>query len=256
MKINKIKKNGKKYVITLDNGKDIITYDDVIIKHGLLYHRYISEKLLDKIYSDTAYFKSYNKVIDMINRRLRSEYEIRKYLIKNEIDESVIESIIKKLKKVGLIDDMMFAKAYTNDKVNLSLDGPYKIRKYLEDNKINDSIVNDVILNIDDNIINNHIDKIITKKIKSNTKYTSYALKQKIIIYLTNLGYDKNSIIKRLETFEINTPNMKKEMDKILNRLKKKNSGNELIYKLKSKLYQKGYAKEEIEDYIKNSSLV
>jgi len=255
MKIDKIKKTGKKYTITLDNGKKVTTYEEVILENGLLFHRFINDKLYKKIIEDTKYFKVYNKVLDMIGRRLRSEYEILECLKESEIEESDITNIIDNLKKIGLIDDKVYAKAYTNDKINLSLDGPYKIKKHLIQNKIDESIVEDVIKNIDQNIINSHIDKIIDKKIKSNTKYTSYVLKQKIIIYLVNLGYSKDMIVRRLGEKEIKNPNLKKEMDKILNKLKKKYDGDKLIYNLKGKLYSKGYKAEEIEEYIKDSSL-
>ena len=136
MKIESIKKSGSKYKILLDNGRIINTYEEVILNNGLLFHKYINKNLLEKINIDTNYYKSYNKALDMINRRLRSEKEIKQYLIKSEVEEKDIEEIINNLKRIGLIDDRLFAKAYTNDKVNLSTDGPDKIRKYLENNNI------------------------------------------------------------------------------------------------------------------------
>ena len=256
MKIEKIEKAGKKYKIILENGFKITTFDDVILKNGLLFHKYINDELLDKILKDTSYYKHYNKILDMISRKIRSEFEIREYLKKTDISEEDIERIIDNLKKIKLIDDKMFAKAYTNDKINLSLDGPYKIKKYLNSNKIEDSIIEEVISNIDSNIISEHIDKIIDKKIKSNTKYPSSVLKQKIILYLVNLGYDREKIIERLNNKKIENPDLQKEMDKLLNKLKKKYTGDKLIFNLKGKLYSKGYSREEIEEYIKNSSLI
>ena len=255
MKIEKIKKSGSKYKITLDNGEIINTYEEVIINNGLLFHKYINSNLLDKINNETVYYKSYNKALDMINRRLRSEYEMREYLNKTEVEEKYIDEIIDSLKRIGLIDDKLYARAYTNDKINLSLDGPYKIKRHLQNNKINEEYINDAIDNIDENIINEHIDKVINKKIKTNTKYTPYILKQKILTYLINLGYSKNSIINRLDNFKIESPNTEREMDKIYNKLKRKYDSKQLELNLKAKLYSKGYSKEEIENYInKNSS--
>lgn len=250
MKIESIKKSGLKYKILLDNGRIINTYEEVILNNGLLFHKYINKNLLEKINIDTNYYKSYNKALDMINRRLRSEKEIKQYLIKSEVEEKDIEEIINNLKRIGLIDDRLFAKAYTNDKVNLSTDGPDKIRKYLENNNIKEEYINDALNNINKEIINSKIDKIITKKIKTNTKYTPYILKQKILTYLINLGYRREDIIERLENTKIETKDMTKEMEKIYNKLNKKYKENELIYKLKNKLYSKGYTKEEIENFI------
>ncbi len=256
MKIDKIKKSGKRYKITLDSGKTITTYEEVILENGLLFHRYINEKLFKKIIQDTNYYKSYNKVLDMITRKLRSEYEIKQYLKKSEIEEKDIEEIINNLKRINLIDDRNYAKAYTNDKINLSLDGPYKIKRHLEENKIKSEYIEEAISNIDKNIIKNHIDKIIDKKVKANTKYTSYILKQKITIYLINLGYSREDINEVLENKKIENPNLEREMEKILNKLKKKYTGDKLIYNLRGKLYTKGYTQEEIEEYLKDSSLI
>lgn len=250
MKIESIKKTGSKYKILLDSGQVINTYEEVILNNGLLFHKYVSSNLLEKINEDTNYYKSYNKALDMINRRLRSEKEIEEYLRKSEVEENDIKEIVQNLKRIGLIDDRLFAKAYTNDKVNLSTDGPHKIRKYLENNNIKEEYINDAINSIDKEIINQKIDKIITKKINANTKYTPYLLKQKILTYLINLGYSREDITNRLENIKIETRDTTKEMEKIYNKLNKKYKDKELIYKLKSKLYTKGYTKEEIENFI------
>lgn len=250
MKIESIKKTGSKYKILLDSGQVINTYEEVILNNGLLFHKYISSNLLEKINEDTNYYKSYNKVLDMINRRLRSEKEIEEYLRKTEVDENDIKEIIQNLKRIGLIDDRLFAKAYTNDKINLSTDGPIKIRKYLENNNIKEEYIKDAINNIDIKVINSKIDKIISKKINTNTKYTPYILKQKILIYLINLGYSREDIIDRLDTIKIETKDMTKEIEKIYNKLSKKYSDKELTYKLKNKLFLKGYTKEEIDEFI------
>ena len=250
MKIESIKKNGSKYKIILDSGQVVNTYEEVILNNGLLFHKYISSDLLEKINIDTNYYRSYHKVLDMINRRLRSEKEIEDYLKKSEVEEKDIKEIIQNLKRIGLIDDKLFAKAYTNDKINLSIDGPYKIRKYLESNNIKEEYINSAIESIDEETITSRIDKIIMKKINTNTKYTPYILKQKIITYLVNLGYSREDIINRLEYIKIDVKDMTKEMEKIYSKLSKKYKDKELIYKLKSKLYSKGYTKEEIEEFL------
>lgn len=255
VKIEKMKKTGSKYKIILDNGRTITTYEDVILNNGLLYHKYISDKLLEKINSDTNYYAIYNKVLGMINRRLRSEYEIEEYLVKNEISLNDIEQIIQNLKRIGLLDDKLFASAYTNDKINFSNDGPYKIRKNLELKKVKEEYINEAIESVDKNIIYDRIDKIIDKKIKYNTKYTPFILRQKLLIYLINLGYGREDILYRLENTEFDKIDTSKQIEKIYNQLAHKYEGKDLIFKLKNKLYLKGYSKEDIDNFIiKNSS--
>ena len=255
IKKEKIQKKGSKYKITLDNGEVINTYDDVILENNLLYDKNIDSDLLNKINTDTIYYESYNKAIKMISRRLRSEFEIRKYLDKCMVLE---EKIISTLKRIGLIDDFRFAKAYTNDKINLSLDGPYKISRNLEGFKVDSSIIHEVISNIDENIVLEHLNKIINKKVNSNTKYSEFVLKQKLMTYLVNLGYDSSMIKSCLDNIHINNDVSFREMEKIYLKLSKKYSDDELYYKLKNKLYSKGFKMEEINKFIdeKNSSLI
>lgn len=247
MRIEKIKKQGEKYKVILDNGLSIKTYDDVIIKDGLLFDRDISIDLLEKITQDTNYSASYHSVLNLINRRLRSEYEIRNYLNKKGIKSDDIESIIDNLKRINLINDENFAKAYFNDKINLSLDGPEKIKRHLKENRIDEEIIENVVCFSSD-LTDERIKKIIDKKLSLNTK-SEYIFKNKMMNYLVNLGYYKSDIIRNLNGIHIDI-DYSKEMDREYNKLKDKFSGKELIYKLKGKLYSKGYKMDDINRYI------
>lgn len=250
MKIEKIKKNGSKYKIVLDNGNVINTYEEVILNNGLLYHKFISDDLMDKIAIDTNYYRSYHKALDLINKKQRSEEEIKAYLKKNNIEENDIDLIVSNLKGIGLIDDRKFAISYTNDKINLSNDGPGKIRKFLENNKIEEEYIYEAINNIDKDIVYAKIDKLINKKVKLNNKYSNSLLKQKILYYLINLGYSREDILDRLDKVKLNNIDLSSQMDKIFNKFSKKYSDSDLYYKVKNKLYSLGYSKEEIENYL------
>ena len=257
MKIKNIKKVGSKYKITLDNDEIITTNDQVIINNNLLYDKKINSKLLDKIKEETHYYENYNKILKMINRKMRSEYEIRKTLNKNEVLKSDEDKIINTLKEIGLINDEAFAEAYTNDRINLSLDGPYKIKKDLEDNHIESIYIENALSNFTDDLIDQKLKKIINKKVSANTKDTTYIFKQKTSLYLSNLGYSREDIASHLENITLDNSRLEKEMEKIYNKLKTKYEGYVLYNKLKQKLYAKGFSSEEINDFIeKNSSLI
>ncbi len=257
MKIEKIKKTGSKYKITLDNGEVINTYDDVILENNLLYDKNIDSDLFNKINNDTVYYESYNKAIKMISRRLRSENEIYVYLNKCKVVDTDIVKIIDTLKRIGLINDYNFAKAYTNDRINLSLDGPFKIARSLEEYKVDNDIINEMINGIDVNIVYEHLNKVVDKK-KKSFKGSEYMFKQKMMQYLVNLGYERSMISEVLSSISFDENKKLLEMEKIYNKLSLKYSGDELILKLKNKFYTKGYKSSEINKFIdeKNSSLI
>lgn len=244
MQIEKILKKGHKYRVLLKVGS-IDTYEEIILKYNLLYKKDISSDLFNTILNENKFYDSYYKVLDLINRKLRSKFEIENYLNKQNCPNS--DKIISKLESIGLINDERFAKAYTNDKINLSLDGPEKIRHNLEKLKVDNTIIDNVIEEIDKNTINEHLNKLINKKIKTS-KYTGNVLKNKLKVYLVNLGYNYSDINRALENITFN--DLSSEMIKIYNKLKVKYEGNTLKLKLKQKLYSKGFSLEEINNFI------
>lgn len=253
MKIKNIKKVGTKYKLILDSGEIITTNEHVIINSNLLYTKKITEKQLNKIKEETIYYENYDKILKMINRKIRSEYEIRKTLTKNEVSQLDQDKIVEKLKELNLINDELFAESYTNDKINLTLEGPYKIKQALEDNNIDSMYIENALSNFTQDLIDQKLDKIINKRLKSNTKDTAYIFKQKTSIYLSNLGYSREDIANHLENINLNNNKLEKEMQKIYDKLKTKYEGYTLYNKLKQKLYSKGFTSEEINNFIEKT---
>lgn len=253
MKIEKIKKIGKKYKILLSDGSEIKTYDDVILNYGLLYNKTIDNDLLNKINNDNNYYEIYYKTVNYITKRLRSEKEINEYIDKNKVTKKDKEKLIKKLKEINLINDLNFTKAYIADKINLSNDGLEKIKKNLLAHDIPIDIIDNEIVKVDNNCLQEKLKKLIIKKVK-NSKYTGYKLKFKIVNELINLGYSQSDILEVYDTIDLDdNNNLKKEYDKIYKKLNIKYQGKELERKIKTKLYNKGFSIDEINKVIENN---
>lgn len=241
-KISKLK-NGR-YKVLLDNGESIITFDNVILNNNLLFYKEINEELLINIRNQNEYYDLLNKAIKLISKRLRSELEIRKYLETKCNDNDMIDNIIDELKKQKLLNDQRFAKAYINDKINLSNDGLFKIKNSLLNFGIDEYII-DFELNNNKIIFNNDkLDRIVMKKIRTNHKYSNYMLKQRILNDMLNLGYDKDEIIRSIDKYLIDDKDIYlKEYKKLYNKYKNKYDGNELEYQINKRLLAKGFKK-------------
>lgn len=240
MKIEKIKKlTGGRYKIFLDN--DTITvYEDVILNNNILYHDEIDDDMYYKIKDENIYYELLNSSIKYIAKRLRSEKEIRDYLSKKTLDNYMIDNIVNNLKEQRLIDDKRFAQSYVFDKLNLTNIGIKKIKYDLSTLGISDDIIEDI--NVEQN--NDKLEKLIIKKINSNTKYSNYMLKSKIIHEMTSLGYDIDDIIDICDSnMKSDDEIYKREYDKLYDKLKDKYQGSELEYQIKQKLYSKGFKK-------------
>ena len=191
----------------------------------------------------------YNKVLNLISKKIRSEKEINEFLDKYNVDKN---KIIDKLKSINLINDKMFAKAYISDRINLSNDGIDKIKNELLKHNIDINLIMDEISKIDNDLIDQKIEKLIIKKTK-NSNYSGYKLKYKVVNDLINLGYDKSTIVEIYDNLNIkNDDVIIKEYNKLYNKLSKKYQDKELEYKINMKLFNKGFTKEEIDNIQKN----
>ena len=187
---------------------------------------------------------------------MRSEKEIRDYLHKKLVDFEMADKIIDKLKVNKLIDDEKFVQAFIDDKLLLTNYGPKKIRNELCNHNIDYSIIDKYIDNIDKEIFYEKINKIITRQLNSNTKYSKNMIKNRIQNTLNNLGYPKVFYNDILNSFDIKDDDsiLEKELYKEYTKLSKKYSENELKIKLKQKLYKKGFDINKIDYYIETLS--
>jgi len=252
MKIENIKKlNSGKYKIELDDKNKIITYDDVILKHNLLYHKEVDTDKLNELNIDTKYYDVYNKCIKYISTRLRSKKEINIYLDKFSLEENDKAHIINDLKRIGFINDLNFTKAYISDRIYLSNDGLDKIRKELINHNIETEIIEEELSKIDESIIKEKLSKLISKKIKNNHKDSKYIMRQKIYNDMINLGYSSNMFNECYELLEVDEDsNLEKEFNKWYKKLSSKYNNEDLYLKLRQKLYQKGYNLSDVDNLI------
>lgn len=240
MHINKFKKVGKnKYKLFLDT-TEITLYEDIILKYDLLIKKDITTYDIDKLIDENNYYDAYNMALNYIEIKLRNRKEIIDYLKKKEFSSKHIDYTLEKLDKLNLLDDKRYTEAYVNDKILLSNDGPYKIKKSLVDLEIEEDIIDSYLSNIDENVWKNKLEKIINKK-KSLMKSKSYYMFiTKMKNDLFNMGYDKYMIEELLSNIEYSSDALSNDFEKA-NR-KFKGDKNKII----SSLLRKGYSYDEV----------
>ena len=246
MKIEKFKKDkGNTYKVYFDDDTIIDLYDDVIVKYNLLSNKEMDLDLFNEITDYNTFLNGYYKSIKYINKKLRSELEIDKYLTKLEIPEKDRKSIIKLLYKDGYLNKDNYVKAYINDKYNLGNDGPVKIEKDLIKLGYKFEDFNNYLYSLD---WINKIEKSIDKRIKNNHNNSINFLKMKIVSDLIRLGYEKSDIIGVLEQkdFSSDMDILKKEYNKAYIKYSKKYKDKELDMKIYTYLYGKGFNIEDI----------
>lgn len=243
MKIEKFTKlKSGQYKLILDDNTNILLHEDLILKYELLIYREIDNEKIEQLLEENKSYIAYDLALNYLKVKMRSKKEIKDYLLKKEISEELINNAIEKLETQGYIGDLTYTKAFINDRINLSNDGPYKIKEQLIKLGINEDVILKELEVFNKDLEQSRIEKLIAKQIKTNHNKGLYLLKKKILDYLVNLGYSKEIVISLIDKVSIDEDEIKrKEYDKLYQKLSKKYSGKELEYKLKQKMYQKGF---------------
>ena len=244
MKINKLKKVGKNKYRVYFNNTDLILYEDIILKYELLLKSDIDEELIDKIIEENRNYEAYDMALSYIEVKMRTRKEIYKYLTNKGFSNSLVNETIDKIDKLGLLDNKAYIRAYINDKVNLSNDGPYKIKSSLMDLDFDENDIDDYLYTIDNDIWSEKLDKLINKKktIMKSKSYYMFINKMKNDLY--NMGYDKEMIDEKLVSIEYESDALDKDLEKAKKKYKEDKK------KIISSLLRKGYSYEEINSKI------
>ncbi|MBQ4032273.1 MAG: RecX family transcriptional regulator [Bacilli bacterium] len=247
-KYTKMKSN--KYKVLFDD-IEVKLYDDVIIKYQLLRKKEITDEEFQEITEYNDRLEAYYKALKYISNKLRTEKEVFNYLDK-VYSKSVIRETIERLKQDGYLNKEVYLKSYLADQINLSNNGPEKIKKDLVKLGFTDEEFRERIDDIKDEVWLNKIEYIVKKKINTNHSYGTYKLREKILYDLCNMGYYKWMVEEIINGLDLSTDSkiIEKEYRKIYNKLSKKYEGNELTYQVKIKLLQKGFSNSEIEEII------
>ena len=132
MKIIKYKKlkNGK-YEVELDNNEKVKIYEDVILKENLLWKKEVNN--LDELLKKNNDYEIEDVAIKRLSHHVESVNGMKNYLQKKGYDNTLISKVIEKLINKGYLNDNYYAKCYINEHLNLTNDGPLKIKKHLDE---------------------------------------------------------------------------------------------------------------------------
>lgn len=245
------KKDKNSYLVIFLDGS-VILYDDIIVKHELLLKKKLSDKEYEEMLKENKALASYYDGLSYLSYKERTEKEVVLYLKKKDYSKESIDSAISRLKKENLLNAERYVHFFLCDAIKFSSDGPEKLKKKLLDLGIQEEFIEKEFSKIDDNIWTEKVQRLVEKKISSNHKDSVNLLKQKLGNYLYQKGYSKDYFSHVLDSVHIENSKdlVKKEKNKLVQKLARKYTGKELEFQLKKKLYQKGFSKEEIDEVV------
>lgn len=245
--IKKIKINKKNIVLSFDDEKVTISIEAYSLNY-LYVGKSLSRKEIKALEDFSSLEKAMNYAMSLLKRGHYSEYRIREKLYNKEYSKKDVDQVIVFLKKHDLVNDDMYAEDYKN----------YADEKGYGKNHIINDLKNRGIF--DKTIAKLKFSESLEKKkalkqLKSlERKYTSLSYenkKQHIYSSLLNLGFEHDVVsyalnqVKDKNDKEENN-NLKRDFDKLYNRLSSRYENKELMDKLMKSLRNKGYRYNDI----------
>lgn len=257
-KITTQQKNKDRYNIFTDEGKGekyAFSVDEaVLIKFQLKKGMELDELFLTEIHYEDDVRKAYNRALHYLSRRMRSEGEVRTYLLEKEIDAPIIQEVILKLYHYQFLNDEQYAIAYVRTQMNTTDKGSIVIKRELKERGVNDGLIEKALQEYSYEAQLETAQKLCVKMVNKNKKDSNLVLKQKIEQMLVRKGYSFEIISDALAKTELDRKGevmdaLRYQAEK-LERKYANYTGYEYEQKMKSALYRKGFAMEQIEKYL------
>lgn len=95
--------------------------------------------------------RAYERALNFLSYRPRSEAEVRRNLREKNLEEDVIEAVIERLTRAGLLDDREFARYWVENRLQFKPRGARALRQELWEKGVPDPIISETIECVDEN---------------------------------------------------------------------------------------------------------
>jgi regulatory protein len=151
MKITAIKQQIKRfdrYSVYVDGVYTFSLSEAQLVSSGIHSGLEIDSETLAGYQEESTTGKLFDRLLNLFSYRMRSEWEVRDYLRRKQVDESQTTQLIERMQKLGYINDEVFARSWVENRRFGKPTSQRKLRAELQAKRIDRGIV-DKILNED-----------------------------------------------------------------------------------------------------------
>ena len=183
-----VKTKGR-YSVFVDNKFEFGLSELALINSGIKVGQAVSALDLEKFKQESSLDKMYGRLLDLLARRPRSEWELRDYLNRKKVDSSDIDELLNRLSNSGYINDESFAKRWIESRRLLKSTSKRKLTMELRQKRISDEIITKA-LSLDETDEQEVLKELIAKK-RTQTRYQDDV---KLMQYLARQGFGYDDI--------------------------------------------------------------
>lgn len=245
--ITKIKINKNDVSLYFGKKKIVISNDAYLLSY-LYVGKSMSGKEISALVETSKMAKLFNYATSLLKKARYSEWKIREKLYAKEAKKSLVNSIIKKLKEIDLINDAAFIEDYLGYAEEKGY-GKNRILKELQEKGIFSQQLRRVKFSE-----SSERKKAREQVLKNDVKMTRYSFdkrKQRHYQHLLACGFDSGLALDVIDKAITDKPkqeqeNLKKDYERVFHRLTSKYEGEELKRRLFTSLKNKGYRYHDI----------
>lgn len=192
MKITSIKQQVKRhdrYSIYVDDKYLFSLSEHELIKSELKKGQELDEHDIARLKDQAVVSKAYDRALNLISHRPRSEWELRDYLRRKGYDEPCTGSVLVRLRERGYVDDEDFARRWVSTRRLLKHTSKRRLAQELRQKRIADSIVRDV-LEQDETDETEVLREVVARK----RRQSKYQDNLKLMQYLSRQGFGYDDI--------------------------------------------------------------
>ena len=255
MKITKIEKKKRLYLLELDETEKLYVTEDTIVHFMLSKGMNITEQELKEIQEYAQFSYGKNLALYHLSFKQRTVKEVNDYLRKHDMEEETIVHVIDNLKKDNWLDDAKYAHSFIHFNLLSGDKGAYALKQKLMQKGIAASIIDDELHQHDFTNLAETVAQKLLKKYQG--KLPEKALHDKILQQLINKGfsYEEAKIAYQSLTIEDDDEKQQellyKELDKQYRKYSKKYDGYDLKQRLTKALARKGFDFSDIASALK-----
>lgn len=188
-------RNPLRKTLVFDDGSVFGISEDVFISNSFTIGSEIDDISYNKIVNEESNSKVFNSAVRLLGYRMRSCAELRGRLIEKEYPKKIIDETIDKLLKMKYLNDIDFAKAFANDKVNSKKIGPMVLHREFIPHKIEPETLEKVIEDVYTKYpISEIIKQLLNKKKIPSNSTLDHKTKKRITDLLVRKGFNWNEI--------------------------------------------------------------
>ena len=245
MKITKIEKKKRLYLLELDGSEKLYITEDTIVRFMLSKGMEITEQELSEIQDYAQFSYGKNLALYHLSFKQRTAKEVKDYLTQHDIQPEIISQVLDNLKKDNWINDRKYANSFIQSNLLTGDKGAFVLKQKLCQKGIPSTIIEEELSRFDFTELTDKVAKKLLKKHQG--KLPSKALQDKILQSLINKGFSYSQAKTAYQHLEIEEDQenqqelLYKELDKQYRKYSKKYDGYDLKQRLTQALARKGY---------------